>query len=70
MIAVAVLVWLVEATKGIAGQGKLSQVHEHDTVKDGRSAGQRRSDTDHENAATAGRLMRRSPAGGDVVAAA
>ena len=50
--------------------GKLSQVQEHDNEKDVRSAGQRRSDTEHENASKAGRLMQRNPAGGDVVVAA
>jgi len=49
--------------------GKLSQVQEHDNEKDVRSAGQRRSDTEHENASKARRLMQRNPAGGDVVAA-
>jgi len=83
MIAVAVLVWLVGGTTGTACQGshldrvargvlagKLSQVQEHDNEKDVRSAGQRRSDTEHENASKAGRLMQRNPAGGDVVVAA
>ena len=50
--------------------GKLSQVQEHDNEKDVRSAGQRRSDTEHENASKARRLMQRNPAGGDVVVAA
>ena len=69
-IAVEVLVWLVGATTRIVCQGKLSQVHQHDNEKDVRSAGQRRSDTEHENASKARRLMQRNPAGGDVVVAA